>query len=203
MISLTSPVETRAHRWPAGLKLGALCLATFVLFTVRSVPWHLAFLAFMLVLYALPGRAFLRTGLSRLRVLWPFVVLILVWHALVDDIVPGAIIVLRMVTAVGLANLVTMTTTLDAMMRVMQVLMAPLKWLGVDTRPVEIAMGLVIRFTPALAAQGQILAMAWRARSAKRIGWRIVPPFAALAMDDADHVAEALRARGGVGRIGS
>ena len=34
MISLTSPVETRAHGWPAGAKLGALCLATLLLFGV-------------------------------------------------------------------------------------------------------------------------------------------------------------------------
>ena len=32
MISLTSPVETRAHGWPAGIKLAALCVSTVLLF---------------------------------------------------------------------------------------------------------------------------------------------------------------------------
>ena len=41
MISLTSPVETWAHRVPAGVKLAALSLATVGLFAVQD-PWPLA-----------------------------------------------------------------------------------------------------------------------------------------------------------------
>ena len=174
MISLTSPVETRAHGWPAGAKLGALCAATLLLFGVEDLVWQIAFCAGMLLLYALPGRAFLKGGLGRLRMLWPFVALILLWHVLTSDAEAGLVIVLRMVTAVGLANLVTMTTKLSDMMAV------------------------VVRFTPVLAAKGQMLSLAWRARSRRRAGWRIVMPFTVLAIDDAEHVAEALRARGGL-----
>jgi len=76
MISLTSPIETRAHGWPAGLKLGALCVATVGLFAVRDVGWHLAFAVGMLSLYALPGAAFFRSGVTKLRVLWMFVLMI-------------------------------------------------------------------------------------------------------------------------------
>ena len=49
-----------------------------------------------------------------------------------------------------------------------------------------------------IARQGSLLSEAWRARSPRRTGWQIVMPLAALAIDDAEHVAEALRARGGV-----
>ena len=56
----------------------------------------------------------------------------------------------------------------------------------------------MIRFTPVLAQKGQLLAQSWRARSTKRVGWRMIIPFAVLAIDDAEHVAEALRARGGL-----
>ncbi|MGC1495495.1 MAG: energy-coupling factor transporter transmembrane component T [Sulfitobacter sp.] len=198
MISLTSPVETRAHNWPAGLKLGLLCAATMVLFSVEALRWHLGFLAGCLVLYVLPGSLFFRTGLKRLWVLWPFAVLIIVWHFITDNFEDGLVIVLRMITAVGLANLVTMTTRLSDMMSVVRWLSTPLRMLGVQTRRIEIAIALVVRFTPVLAGKGQMLAMAWRARAAKRVGWRIITPFAVLAIDDAEHVAEALRARGGV-----
>lgn len=198
MISLTSPVETRAHGWPAGAKLGALCLATLVLFAVEDIGAQLAFCAGMLTLYALPGRAFLRAGLGRLRVLWPFVGLILLWHLVIGDGPAGLVIALRMVTAVGLANLVTMTTRLSDMMRVVRFLVTPLRRFGLHTRSIELAVALVVRFTPVLAGKGQMLALAWRARSRRRPGWRIVPPFAVLAIDDAEHVAEALRARGGL-----
>ncbi|HBH7903235.1 TPA: hypothetical protein KDX49_003259 [Vibrio parahaemolyticus] len=52
--------------------------------------------------------------------------------------------------------------------------------------------------TPVLMSKGQKLSRAWRSRSNRRTGWRIVLPFTVLALDDADHVAEALRARGGL-----
>jgi biotin transport system permease protein len=198
MISLTSPVETRAHGWPAGAKLAALCAATLVLFAVENLAWQIAFCAGMLLLYALPGRTFLRVGLGRLRMLWPFVALIVLWHLLTDDAVAGLVIALRMVTAVGLANLVTMTTKLSDMMAVVRWLAAPLRRFGVKTRSLELAVALVVRFTPVLAAKGQMLSLAWRARSRRRPGWRIVMPFTVLAIDDAEQVAEALRARGGL-----
>ena len=198
MISLTSPVETRAHGWPAGAKLGALCAATLLLFGIVDLVWQIAFCAGMLLLYALPGRAFLKGGLGRLRMLWPFVALILLWHILTSDAEAGLVIVLRMVTAVGLANLVTMTTKLSDMMAVVRWLATPLRRFGVRTRSLELAVALVVRFTPVLAANGQMLSLAWRARSRRRAGWRIVMPFTVLAIDDAEHVAEALRARGGL-----
>ncbi|PJE28084.1 ABC transporter permease, partial [Pseudooceanicola lipolyticus] len=43
-----------------------------------------------------------------------------------------------------------------------------------------------------------LLAESWRARSPRRPGLRTILPLAALAIDDAEHVAEALRARGGL-----
>tara|TARA_R110002049_G_scaffold44333_3_gene129922 strand:- start:171178 stop:171774 length:597 start_codon:yes stop_codon:yes gene_type:complete len=198
MISLTSPVETRAHGWAAGGKLGALCGATVVLFAVDAPVAHLAFLAGTLALYALPGGAFLRAGLGRLWLLWPFVGLIVLWHVFTADLAAGLVIAMRMLTAVGLANLVTMTTRLTDMMAVVRWLLTPLRRFGVNTRAVELAMAMVIRFTPVLGQKGHLLALAWRARARRRLSWRIVTPFAVLAIDDAEHLAEALRARGGI-----
>lgn len=198
MISLTSPVETRAHAWPAGAKLAALCAVTIVLFALDHLAWHGVFALGMVGLYALPGQRFFRVGLGRLWPLWPFVALIGLWHLVTWDLAQGGIILLRMITAVGLANLVTMTTRLSDMMRVVRFLLTPARRMGLPTAQVELAMALVIRFTPVLAQKGRMLALAWRARSVRRLGWRIVPPFALVAIDDAEHVAEALRARGGL-----
>jgi len=198
MISLTSPVETRAHGWPAGAKLAALCIATMGLFSLTHPALQAAALALTLLLYALPGGRFFKVGLSRLRVLLPFVVLIMVWHILTNDVMAGATITLRMMTAVALANLVTMTTKLAQMVAVVTWLTTPLRRLGIQTRAIELGIALVIRFTPVLAQKGQLLAQSWRARSTKRVGWRMIIPFAVLAIDDAEHVAEALRARGGL-----
>ena len=198
MISLTSPVETRAHGWPAGAKLAALCAVTVVLFAAEALAVQAAFFAAMLALFAAGGREFARAGLGRLAILWPYVLLVLAWHAVTGEPLQGLRIALRMVTAVGLATLVTMTTRLREMMGVVRWLAAPLRALGLRTRGIELAVALVIRFTPVLADKGQLLAQSWRARSARRVGWRILMPFAVLAIDDAERVAEALRARGGL-----
>lgn len=197
MISLTSPVKTRAHDWPAGLKLGALALATVVLFAARSIPPQVVGFGIMVTLYILPGPEFARAGWRAVRIIWPFVLLIAIWHLVTADYANGAVIVLRMITAVGLANLVTMTTKLSDFIALIRWLAHPLRRLGLRSEVLEIAIGLVIRFTPVLVEKGQALRMAWRARSARRPSWRIVLPFTVQALDDADHVAEALRARGG------
>ncbi len=198
MISLTSPVETWAHRWRAGAKLGALCVATMALFAMGSVVGHALAFALMLALYAAPGLVFFNAGMARLRMLWPFLAIIVVWHIVTATPAQGAVIALRLVTAVGLANLVTMTTRLSDMIGVVRWLAAPLRRFGVSTRALELGIALVIRFTPMLAGKGTQLARAWRARSARRPGWRIVLPFTLCAIDDAEHVADAIKARGGV-----
>lgn len=198
MISLTSPVETWAHRVPAGAKLLALSVLTVALF-LTDRPWTLAAaLAGIVALYLSGGAAFLRQGLRHLRMLWPFLLLIALWHGLTGQVQAGLAIALRLLGTLALANFVTMTTRLTDMIGVLTMLLAPLRRAGLPTRAVELAIAMVLRFTPMLVENGARLAMSWRARSRRRPGWRIVMPMAALALDDADHVAEALRARGGI-----
>lgn len=197
MISLTSPVETWAHRIPAGAKLLALSIATLALFLLEPFMLAMATLA-VAVLYLSAGLTFAAQGLRHLRMLWPFLLLIAVWHGVTGQAQAGAATALRLLAALALANFVTMTTRLTDMIAIMTWLLAPLRRLGLSTRAVELAIAMVLRFTPMLVENGQRLAMSWRARSRRRPGWRIVMPMAALALDDADHVAEALRARGGI-----
>ncbi len=197
MISLTSPVETRAHHWPAGAKLGALCLASTALFLTASPALLGAALLATLSLYALPGRLFLTAGLKALRVVLPFVLVLAVWHVVTDDIRAGLVIILRMVALVALANLVTMTTPLGDLVDLLHRMTAPLRRIGVATWPLETAVPLVIRFTPVIVGAAEMLALAWRARSRRRPGWRLILPLTLRALDDADRVGEALRARGG------
>ncbi|SMO70576.1 energy-coupling factor transporter transmembrane component T family protein [Paracoccus laeviglucosivorans] len=198
MISLTSPVRTRAQDWPAAAKLGALLAATTALFLLPGLWVQIAALAAVLGLYTLPGRVFLRHGLAQLRVLWPIVLVLLVWHALTGDLPDALRIALRIVNAVALANLVTMTTTLSDLTEVVHRIFAPLRRAGLPVAVIEAGIPLVIRFTPTLIQKGRALHQAWRARSSRRANWRIVLPMTLLALDDADHLAEALRARGGI-----
>lgn len=201
MISLSSPIETRAHHWNAGFKLAALCLTTLVLFFTNNLLLQGLFLAIVITLYLLPGKLFLINGLRHLKMIWPFVVLLLLWHGWGGELEQGAIIALRLVSAVALANLVTMTTRLSDMLEVVHFLTKPLREVGLNTRALELAMALVIRMTPTLVVKGRLLAQAWRARSNGKFSWRVILPFTLTTLDDADHVAEALRARGGLTQL--
>lgn len=198
MISLTSPVETWAHRWPAGAKLGSLCLATVVLFSQEALAFHASVLGAVVVLYCLPGTQFLTSGMKRLMALWPFVALILVWHIVVGATAEGLTVTLRLLSAVAMANLVTMTTKLSQMIDVVRWLSTPLRRFGLRTRGLEMGIALVVRFTPTLIGKGEQLAQSWSARSHKKPSWRIVMPFTVLAIDDAENVADAIKARGGL-----
>ncbi|MDZ4394744.1 energy-coupling factor transporter transmembrane component T [Cypionkella sp.] len=195
MLSLTSPIQTYAHRLPAGLKLALLCGYTILLFALKS-PAHLGLAALPLALcIAAGGAQFARVSLHMLRPLLPFIVIVALWHLITQDPGGGPILI-RMITAVAAANFVTMTTRLSDMIAVIEKLARPLSPI-LPPKTLALAIALTIRFTPTLLIRAGQIAEAWRARSPKRPGWRVLLPTTLAALDDADRVAEALRARGG------
>jgi biotin transport system permease protein len=148
-------------------------------------------------LYASGGVRFAMPGLRLLRPLWPFLLIVGLWHLWTADLPGGAVILLRMLTAVALANFVTMTTRLSDMIAVFQTLARPLGKLGLSPRRLGIALALVVRFIPVMLERLTQITQSWRARSPRRPGWRVAVPATLAALDDADRAAEALRARGG------
>lgn len=199
MLTLTSPVETWAHRLPAGAKLVALGVATLGLFSlIEPLPMAAATLA-VAALYLTCGWQFARTAVVLLRGLWPFVVIIAIWHLWQRDATGGTTIILRIITTVAAANLVTMTTRLSDIIAVIAWAARPLGVLGLQPRVLALAVALVIRFIPVMLLRVQTIAESFRARSARRASWRILVPALLAALDDAEFVAEALRARGGTG----
>lgn len=197
MLTLTSPVETWAHPLPAGVKLAALALGTVMLFALKGpLPLALA-CAGVAGLYLTGGAIFARAGLRLLRPLAMFVVIVGLWHLWTRDFTGGTVVILRMLTAVALANFVTMTTRLSDMIAVLQTLARPLGTLGLSPRRLAIAMALVIRFVPVMLDRLSQITEAWSARSPHRPRWRVMVPATLAALDDADRAAEALRARGG------
>ncbi|ATI40914.1 ABC transporter permease [Pacificitalea manganoxidans] len=198
MLALTSPVRTPFHRVPAGAKLLGLAGFTFGVALIDAPALMLPPLALVAVLYAICGARFAVSGLRALKPLWIFVAVILVWHALTDDLARGAMLAARILATVALANLVTMTTRLEDLIAVVDTLLRPLERLGLRPGLIGFAIALVLRFTPVLLDKGRALAEAWRARSPRRAGWRVVIPLTLVTLDDAEHVAEALKARGGV-----
>lgn len=196
MLTLTSPVETTLHRLPAAAKLAALAAFTVALFWLTS-PLSLGLALAAVVALHLPwGGAFATHAGRMLRPLWPFVAVVALWHLWIAEPRGGAVVILRMVTAVAAANLVTMTTRLSDMLAVIERLATPFARL-IPPRRLALAFALVIRFIPQLSDRLRQIVEAFRARSPRRPGWRLLVPATLAALDDADHAAEALRARGG------
>ncbi len=198
MLALTLPHRTWAHSVPAGAKLAVLAVASILIFPVQGLMALVLLLAVVVTVHLSAGLDVLRYALGMMRPVVFFAAIIGVYHLLTLDIGRGAAIILRMIILVGLANFVTMTTALGDMIAVLDWLMTPLTRLGMRTAAVSLAIAMVIRFTPTLIAKGSTLIESWRARSQRRPNWRVTIPLCILALDDAEHVAEALRARGGI-----
>lgn len=198
MLALTLEKQSWAHSIPVGWKLLGLFALTALLFPV--VDLSVLFTAFGCVcgLYASLGHGSVKSGFAALKPLAWFGGIILFYHWVIGDFTDGAVIVVKMVVLVALANFVTMTSRLSDMMDWILWVLSPLRFCGVRTHRIALAFALVIRFTPTLSQRGAQLAQAWRARSKRRVGLRIVMPLAVGALDDAENIAEALRARGGV-----
>ena len=198
MLTLTSPVRTWAHGVRAWVKLGALCPWTVVLLRIDGV-WLAGAVVLVLALAASGGRVFLAQWLAMLRPLWPFAVLITLWQLWLGAPLGAWPIIARLGAAVGLANAVTMTTELAEIIALLTRLARPLARLGLNPKVLGLSVALVLRFVPVMLLRYDQIALAFRARSPRRPGWRILMPVLLAALDDADRVAEALRARGGAG----
>ena len=198
MLSLISPVKSPYHKVPPGPKFFLLMVASILVFLNENLYFQASALVVVLGLYLVPGMAFFTAGLRMLWPLWPFVVIVFLWHTLTFDIVSGLVIIMRMFSAVALANLVTMTSQLDDVIALVTRVATPFRRFGLKPKVLALLIALFIRFLPVLIEKGNLLVESWRSRSTRRAGWRVVVPLALLALDDAEMVAEALRARGGL-----
>ncbi len=193
MLTLTSPIETYAHRIPASAKMAAFVMLTVLLFALPN-PWLLALPVAALILSC--GPKFALQSLKNLRPLIPLILLLAVWHLWLRDPI-GITLITRMIIGVACANFVTMTSKLTEMTRVIERLARPLSPI-IAPRTLALAIGLTIRFLPTMLIRAEQISQSWRARSPKRPGWRVLLPTSLAALDNATHSAEALRARGGI-----
>lgn len=198
MLSLALPYRTWAHRLPAALKFGLLAVAMIALMQIGSLAGQGAAVLVVAALTASLGRRAVRQSLVTLRPLVWIVAVILLWDTAQGRFQLGVVFGLRVLAMVGLANLVTLTTPLPEIVALIEWLAQPLARLGISPRVPAISVALVIRFVPVLRARHDTLAEAWRARSARKPRGKLLAPLTFSLLDDADHMADALRARGGL-----
>ena len=178
-------------------KFLTVCICSVTLFLLDAVQLQLVAFLTCCLLYLSAGPTFFYAGVKRLLFLWPIILIILIWHGLTGTALQGLGMTLRLVSIIALSNLMTMTSRLTDLLELVRRVFKPIRKLGINTRPIEIAVALVVRYTPVLIVKGGMLLEAWRARSVKRSHWRVAFPLCLVAIDDAERVAEALKARGG------
>lgn len=196
MIGLYHSPPIWLHKWPAGLKLGLLAGATWTLFFLTG--WHviLACLALTLTIYFLAGPQVAKR-LRLLKPLAPFLLIIALLQYFTNGWDAAIVSIGRLLTMILLADLVTMSTPMQAMLDVFNFILRPLALLGVRVESIALAIALVIRFVPLVLENWRRHEESWRARSPRRPGWRLLRPFLADTLRLADHAAEALDARRG------
>jgi biotin transport system permease protein len=194
MISLYIPQSTWLHKWPAGAKLFALAACSIGLLPVGDWRVLLAACAVASLVYASLGRAGIRRW-SALKALLPLIFGLGVFQAVVMTWQDGLVAVFRILFMVMLADMVTATTPMQAMMRAITPVLKPFSMIGLKPDRLALAVALVIRFVPVLFAQWQAQSDAWRARSSRSPRIKLFAPFITEALKRTDQIAESIAAR--------
>jgi len=203
MISLYRQQPSWLHRQRAGFKLSALLLVSLLVFPVKTLAPLGGLAAVLLVLYRALGKG----GLAEAKVvipLWPWFLFICVFHVFEGSYLEGVVVIGKLVLMVLTANLLTLTTRHSDLLSALEVGLSPLGWVGISTRPMALAVSLMLRYVPVLSVLLENNAEAWKARGGGRKGrWRLMVPALIGALRLAEHAGDSLFARGGIRGLGS
>ncbi|RKT83132.1 biotin transport system permease protein [Saccharopolyspora antimicrobica] len=194
-LGLYEPGTSTVHRAPAGWKFLALLVFAVVIFVLNS-PLALASSALAVVLAYVLARIPARRCWQISRLLIPLlaVVFLLQWWMLGLD--SAAVVCLRLLTALGAANLFTLTTRVDDLVSAVERGLRPTRRLGVRPERIGLLVGLTLQAVAALSTIATQVREAQRARNAERSISAFAVPFLVRTLRHADDLGEALAARG-------
>ena len=204
MLTLHISQPTWLHTRPAGQKLLALALTSVGLLPVSGLPMACAALLCVVLLYSSLGMAGLRRLSQSLKTLAWLVAFIGGAQVLIASIqgslgspllINVAVTMMKLATLVLLAELVTITTPLQALLAAIEPLLRPLKLLGLSSERLALGIGLLIRLASLQRSTWLQLKQAYRVRGVQRPGLRLIAPSLRAGLRQADAMARALNAR--------
>ena len=198
MLSLTYPKPTIYHKIPVSVKLLILIFATIFLFISNNIEIYFLSLIFILLLYVSCGKSFFIEGMKYLKILYVFIIIVIAWNLYSQNYYAAISTPMRLIICFLLANFFTMTSKLSDFQDFLQNIALKIGMNAKFSAIFGLSVALFMRFLPALHLKSHSLIQSWRARSTKKPLWRIIFPLTLLAVDDAEQLALALRARGGV-----
>jgi len=199
-LALYVPRASVIHRAPAGAKLCALAGLSVLVFAVPTLPVVVGALIGVvlvsLVAARLPAALLVRQARA---VLW-WLVALFVLHAMVTDLLTGALTVLRLLALVLAAAVVTATTRVTAMVAFVERVCSPLRFVGVRPARIGLVIAMALRFIPLISERADRIREAQAARGGSVRGLRglttTVVPLLVQVLQLAHTVSEALDARG-------
>ena len=199
MFTNVSSYSTKLDGVSVQKKIVLSCCAAAILFFIKNpLVMFCIFLVLLLIYFLAGGLKFLGLGLYHLKITIPFVIILTVWHLYLGNVDQGVTLIFRLISAFLIANLFLLTSKIHDIILTIQKYSFYLKIFRINPHAISITLGLFIRSIPILNQRAKNLMLAQSARSTKRSFWRISVPLALSILDDADHVSEALRARGGI-----
>ena len=194
MGSLYSDIPCWLHGVPAGLKLALLVVLGLVLFWLQSPTAFAVAGARALLLWLSLGAATrpARRLMVSVLVASGLVALFQLWMGQ-PDIAVSATLRLACTSCLGVA--LTVTTRPAALLEVLERLLQPLRVLGLSPERVALQLGLMLRFVEHFFVQWKKLDEAWRLRTGRSGGWRLIAPLTVQMLQTTRRVADALFAR--------
>lgn len=192
--SLYSAQGTWLHAIPAWIKLVLLSVCgTLLVFVHQPLYLAVACVAVLLLFVSLGQPAW-----RRLRMLGGVAIaggLIVGFHWALGTPWLGVASALRLASAATLALMLTLTTRFEDLLAVLETVLRPLQRFGVPIERIALGLGLMLRFAENFYVQWQRLDEAYRVRTGRGGGLRLLAPLTIRTLQTAERVADALAAR--------
>jgi biotin transport system permease protein len=195
MIAGFHHAETPLHRLRPGIKIAAVFVGGSLVFVFANWIALAALGSAVLALYAV-ARIPPRLAFAQIRPAMLILLAVFSLHALFGEWLFGIFVVMRFVTIIMLAALVTLTTRVSEMVAALEIGLGPARQIGIDPSRVALAVAMAIRFIPVIATEAAAIREAQAARGLHRSFVAILVPLVIRSLRMADSVAEALDARG-------
>ncbi|GAA3870914.1 energy-coupling factor transporter transmembrane protein EcfT [Leifsonia kafniensis] len=194
MIGLYSPGTSLIHRAPTGLKLLLLSVGAIVVSTIQDpvvLGGAALVVAALFVIARVPAAAAAR---QITPILWMLVIVVPIQGLLAGWLIAGLMAV-RLIVAVALAALFTLTTPVSSVLETFQRMLRPFRrWIDGDR--IGLLVALTIRCIPLLADIVAEVLEARKARGTRGSLLALAVPVVVRSLYAADALGEALIARG-------
>jgi biotin transport system permease protein len=194
MGSLYSDHPTWLHGIPAGVKLAFLALLGAGVFFTSEVSVLLGSAACCVLVFASLGRATFRAKPLLIGLVLASV-LIGLFHLYMQQPMVGAVSVLRLLCTTLMGIALTITTRYSDLLEVLEWLLAPLRFLGLQPERLSLQVALMLRFTEHFFVVWRRLDDAHRLRTGKAGGFKILAPLTLHMLIAARRVADTLHVR--------